>query len=318
MKPLITVIVPVFNVEAYIEDCITSILNQTYKNLEIIIVDDGSPDNSINLSKNITKGDNRVKYIVKSNGGLSDARNTGLREATGEFVTFIDSDDYIAPTYVERLYDVLIETAAEISIIALCQDIEGIIEHVVRSEQYLKIFTPQEAILAMYDKKDYFVVSLTVAQGKLYKRDLFNNISYPIGKKYEDSFTTYKLYKSSRKIAYLNDELYYYRIRKGSITNSGFSLANLDKLEMFEEKLTYISEYEDVSRKVRYAYCVELIRLSYQLRKHGQNNEKITEIRSNYRQLFQKVYKESNLKDRVKLVLYRYVPGLSISLSNRN
>lgn len=317
MSTLISVVIPVFNVEEYIEDCINSVLAQTYTNLEILIVDDESPDKSIELAKKITKDDSRVRYLVKPNGGLSDARNMGIKEAKGEFITFIDSDDYISPTYIETLHRLLTEQKADISAIALCQDVDGQLRSLVDSRKYLRVFSPKDILLAMYEKKDYFVVSLTVAQGKLYKKELFDNILYPVGKKYEDSFTTYKLYKASNKIAYLNEELYYYRIRQGSITNSGFSLSNLDKLEMFEEKLAYLSEYSEVIKKVRYAYCIELIRASYYLRNIEDAQERRSDIVERYKHLFWKVFSESDIKQRLKLVLYRYFLRLIICVSNR-
>ncbi|MGT2896310.1 glycosyltransferase family 2 protein [Streptococcus entericus] len=317
MEHLISVIIPVFKVEEYIEDCINSVLAQTYTNLEILIVDDGSPDKSIELAKKMTKDDSRVRYLVKPNGGLSDARNMGIKEAKGEFITFIDSDDYISPTYVETLHRLLTEQKADISAIALRQDVDGQLKSLVDARNYLRVFSPKDILLAMYEKKDYFVVSLTVAQGKLYKKELFDNILYPVGKKYEDSFTTYKLYKASEKIVYLNEELYYYRIRQGSITNSGFSLSNLDKLEMFEEKLDYLSEYSEVIKKVRYAYCIELIRAAYYLRNIEDAQERRNDIVERHKHLFWKVFSESDIKQRLKLVAYRYFPSIVIYLSNR-
>ena len=116
MEELISVVVPVYNVEKYIDKCINSIINQTYKNLEIILVDDGSPDNCGNICDEYAKKDNRIIVIHKENGGLSDARNTGIEVSKGKYITFIDSDDYISDNYVSFLYNLIIEYKADISI----------------------------------------------------------------------------------------------------------------------------------------------------------------------------------------------------------
>ena len=204
----ISVIVPIYKVEKYIHRCIDSIINQTYKNLEIILVDDGSPDSCPRICDEYAKKDKRIKVIHKENGGLSDARNKGVDIATGDYIAFVDSDDYIHP----NMYEVLIyELEKNNSDIALCKykivyekskittEIDGKFE--VYSLNNL------QALDSMYGKDG---VDFIVAWNKLYKKDLFNKIRYPVGKIHEDEYTTYKLLFASKNVIYIEYELYYF------------------------------------------------------------------------------------------------------------
>ena len=201
----ISVIVPIYKVEKYIHRCIDSIINQTYKNLEIILVDDGSPDSCPRICDEYAKKDKRIKVIHKENGGLSDARNKGVDIATGDYIAFVDSDDYIHP----NMYEVLIyELEKNNSDIALCKykivyekskiktEIDGKFE--VYSLNNL------QALDSMYGKDG---VDFIVAWNKLYKKDLFNKIRYPVGKIHEDEYTTYKLLFASKNVIYIEYEL---------------------------------------------------------------------------------------------------------------
>lgn len=221
MNPLISVIVPVYNVERYINRCIESIVEQTYSNLEIILVDDGTPDSSGIMCDEWAKKDDRIVVYHKQNGGLSDARNFGTDKANGELITYIDSDDYILPEYVEHLYNCLVEHNADIS----CCNFEY-----VYSEEREIGFNKNEELTginktsgknACHDlltSKNGFVY--VVAWGKLYKKHLLKMYQYPVGRYHEDEATTYKYLYSSDTVVLSEKKLYAYFQNQIGITHN--------------------------------------------------------------------------------------------------
>ena len=171
----ISIVVPIYNVEKYLERCIKSIINQTYKNLEIILVDDGSKDNCYNICEIYKKQDNRIVVIHKENGGLSDARNVGLLNSTSELICFIDSDDYVQKDYIEMLYNNLIEFKADISVCGFSHEREGQ-KSKYEKREYTETYDSQEALKKMINLNSNFSVC---AWNKLYRKKLFDNIEYP-------------------------------------------------------------------------------------------------------------------------------------------
>lgn len=231
---MISVIIPVYNVEKYIKECLDSVINQSYKDLEIILVDDGSTDRSGIICDEYAFKDNRIKVIHKENGGLSSARNIGMKIATGEFFTFIDSDDYIATSMIEELYNALIDTSADLSICNISRKsyfekniVKNIIVH--KKEKTLMLLLKEKQIQ-------------TSACAKLYKKCLFDDIYYPDGKLYEDFGTTYKLIHRAQRIAHINTPMYYYRFNEVSITKSRFTNKHLDYFDISEELCFFIEK----------------------------------------------------------------------------
>ena len=309
---LISVIVPVYNVEDYLEECINSILSQTYTNLEILIVDDGSTDNSLAILQQFSQRDSRITIFTKENGGLSSARNCAIDEAKGEYFTFIDSDDYIEENYIEYLMKSLIDNEADISIVNSYHMINGKRKDIINNDGSVSIFSRREVLEKMYSKKNDFIGILQSAQGKLYKKELFNNIKYPLGKKYEDAFTTYKLYLNSKKIVYTNLALYAYRIREGSILRSGYSLSNLDVLEMFEERINILESNGYDTKTDRYYFCNKLLKERVLLSIHSFNVNKNRELIEKYKIIKNDIWDLLTRKEKVKLTLLeiiaRYAP----------
>lgn len=243
MIDLISVIIPIYNVEKYLNECIESVVNQTYRNLEIILVDDGSPDKSDSICEKYKSQDSRIKVLHKQNGGLSDARNHGMNIASGKFITFIDSDDFVDEQYIEELYIALKNENADMSI---CNYIrfstkEEIIKNVNNS--VLNVFDSRECFLKYFDKN--YQSSIVVAWGKLYKKEYWNDIKFPVGKLHEDEFTTYKLIYKSKKIVYINKKLYFYRNNSASITGELFNIKHLDAIEAFENYITFFNNKKD-------------------------------------------------------------------------
>lgn len=228
--PLISIVLPIYNVENYLCTCIESVLSQTYKNLEIILVDDGATDSCGKICDEYVEKDKRIVVYHKENGGLSDARNYGLERCKGQYITFIDSDDYIDPDYIDYLYSVLIKYGTKMSI---CQhkvhydngkikDLGHMGDEKLNSKKCL-------------ERMLYHDVIDTSAWAKLYRTDLFENIRYPKGKIFEDIGTTYKLMLASGQIACGYEAKYHYIFHENSIVNSSFSVKKLDMIEMTDE-----------------------------------------------------------------------------------
>lgn len=309
---LISVIVPVYNVEDYLEECINSILSQTYTNLEILIVNDGSTDNSLEILQKFSQKDSRISVFTKENGGLSSARNYAIDRANGKYFTFIDSDDYIDNNYIEILMKGLIDNDADISIVNYHHVIEGKIKNFINNDGTISVFSAKEIIEKMYSKKNDFIGMLQMAQCKLYKRELFDNIRYPIGKKYEDAFTTYKLYLNTTKIIYINKSLYSYRIRTGSITQSGYSVSDLDVLEMFEERISILKERGYNTKTDMYYYCIKLLKEKAKLNLYNPDSKKSQECSDKYKNIRSIIWNLLNIREKFKILgiqfISRYAP----------
>lgn len=243
MNDLISIIVPVYKVEKYLNRCVDSILNQTYRNLEIILVDDGSPDRCGEICDEYSRLDDRVKVIHKENGGLSDARNAGIHIAQGEFFSFVDSDDWVHQEYIERMHELLKISKADISV---CNFLRTSKEEekteIIKTE--LHEFSNLEGLKHLSGR---FYVQLVVAWGKLYHRELFKEIRFPFGKIHEDEFTTYKLIYEAKKIVLTTEQLLYYWQRKDSIMGRGFDIkSKLDLIEAFEGKIEFFKNIGEV------------------------------------------------------------------------
>lgn len=236
--PLISIIVPCYNVERYLPKCIDSILSQTYKNIEIWLVDDGSPDNCGKICDEYAEKDNRIKVIHKENGGLSDARNAALDMMNGEYVTFVDSDDYVATDYVEIMYNLIVKYNAQIAVTLHICFYEGMEpKQDTCNGDKIRVFSREEAIQNMFYQKDFD----TMAWAKIYHRSLFaDEIRYPKGWLYEDLPTTYRLMEKCMKIAFCNYKGYYYLLRYNSIEGQPFKPAKYEScmniVKLFEEE----------------------------------------------------------------------------------
>ena len=261
MDEKISVIVPVYNVEQYLERCVDSIINQTYKNLEIILVNDGSTDNSGQLCDELAKKDDRIRVIHKKNGGLSDARNVGIDEAEAELVGFIDSDDYIDEDMYEVLINNLKAANADLSMCGHYDVYNNVPESQVSDKKTWEL-SPQEAIKMVMEAK---ILSVT-AVNKLYKKSLFSEFKFKIGKIAEDAFIMIKLLDKCNKIVATNEKKYYYVHRENSITTQKFSLKFLNVIEAYEQNKEIILEKypelkEVAQMRMNWAYFYVLDRL---------------------------------------------------------
>ena len=223
----VSIIIPVYNVEKYIMKCINSVFEQTYKNIEIILVDDGSIDKSGEICDEIVKDNNDVIVIHKENGGLSSARNSGIEMATGDAIFFLDSDDYISSSCIENCVSMLINNNADISIVQMCYISEFMNEEIINTEkEKIEVLSCQEAIEASL----YQIKYSCCAPAKLYKKEVIGDLRFPLNKLSEDLATCHLLFNNANKIVYSNIYGYYYRQHENSIMHS-FNVNRLDAIE---------------------------------------------------------------------------------------
>ena len=234
--PLISVIVPVYNVEKYLNRCVNSIANQTYKNLEIILVDDGATDSSGKLCDQLASQDERIKVIHKMNGGLSDARNVGLSNANGEYICFIDSDDWIEKNYVQYLYELMLDNSCEIAGCSYrkCEDICKESESAISYES--KVYGKEEAMSLLIDN-----LIQQVVWNKLYKKSLIEDIAFAKGKYHEDEFWSYQVFARISKYVETSYIGYNYFQRADSIMGEQYSLKRLDAVEAKSQRQEFLN-----------------------------------------------------------------------------
>ncbi len=221
--PVVSIIVPVFNVKSYVSECVGSLCRQTYTNLEILLVDDGSTDGSGEVCDEYADRDERIRVIHQANRGLSGARNTGLDNVQGEYIAFVDSDDLVSPNYVETLYELLMRYDADIAACAYIkvttEQLTNIREKVLSLDNVREICMPSVKLLKQWHGK--YKQQETVAWNKLYCRDVWNGrkkIRFPEGRNHEDVLISHLVVQSVKTIVLTTEILYFYRIRKGSIT----------------------------------------------------------------------------------------------------
>ena len=261
MDEKISVIVPVYNVEQYLERCVYSIINQTYKNLEIILVNDGSTDNSGQLCDELAKKDDRIRVIHKKNGGLSDARNVGIDEAESELIGFIDSDDYIDEDMYELLINNMKNANADLSMCGHFDVYNNVPEAQVNDKKTWEL-SSKDAIKMVMEAK---ILSVT-AVNKLYKKSLFSDLKFEVGKIAEDAFIMIKLLDKCNVVVATNEKKYYYVHRENSITTQKFSTKFLNVIEAYEQNRKIIlekyPELQDVAQmRINWAYFYLLDRL---------------------------------------------------------
>ncbi|MCT1377438.1 glycosyltransferase family 2 protein [Microbacterium sp. p3-SID337] len=239
--PLVSVIVPVYNIETLIEACVRSILRQSYRNLDIILVDDGSTDCSRSICEGIALTDDRVRVLSKANGGLSDARNHGIQNAWGEFITCVDGDDLVARHYVQSLMGPLLKTEADLSTIGFLRVREGFEDtSATRSGVGYEVLAREEALERLFLQNGL----TTSAWGKMYRRSAFEGIEYPRGAIHEDLPVTYRLIARSRATAVIHGVGYFYVQRSSSITGRADYGRRVQAVRFAEEAVEFCRREE--------------------------------------------------------------------------
>ncbi|EOE6412148.1 glycosyltransferase family 2 protein [Enterococcus hirae] len=307
----ISIIVPVYKVEKYLKKCVDSILAQTFSDFELILVDDGSPDNSGRICDDYAKKDARVRVVHKQNGGLSSARNAGIEVAKGKYLGFVDSDDYIAEDMYELLYKAIIKEEADLSICGIYDVYEGkdpIIKPTIK-----KTVTAEEALLLILQGN---IISVH-AVNKLYKRELFSTIRYPEGKYHEDSFIIVDLLNQCHKVAIDSEQKYYYYHRLGSINTENFSEKQFEFIEAWENNEIKLKDRSQEIKKaahqrVCFANFLVLDKIIVaNVTDRPETKEIVSYLRHNFRfimenEIFTKSRKFSTLLLMISLHLYKF------------
>ena len=239
MLPLISVIVPVYQVESYLDRCVSSITRQSYSNLEIILVDDGSPDKCPDMCDGWAAKDGRVRVIHKANGGLSDARNAGLAAAKGEYISFVDSDDWIAPDMLQKLYDAMQRDDSDIAACTVRMAWEDDTPDRLLTVQKNCVLEPSQAQAALLRE----TLLKQPVWYKLYRRGTISDIPFEVGKYHEDVYWSYQAVGRARRVSVIDYVGYYYFQRTGSIMGAGYSLKRLDAIEAYERRYRYLASY---------------------------------------------------------------------------
>ncbi|MBD9011972.1 MAG: glycosyltransferase [Ruminococcus bromii] len=297
MNPLISVIVPIYNVEKYLARCVDSIVNQTYKNLEIILVDDGSPDRCPQMCDDYAEKDSRIKVVHKKNGGLSDARNAGMAVATGEYISFIDSDDYVSDDFFECLLDVMNKENSDIAECSVVKFYDDNRFDEISDDLSVKTYDTQDAMSALIAENPFH----QHVWNKLYKTELVKDIPYAVGKLNEDEFWTYRVFGRANKVARLNKTMYYYFQRNSSIMGVGYNIRRLDALEGKANRQKYIeNNFPDLSTQAKidlYGSCMFAYQSVLKFMS-GAEKKKALELIRKYRKMYNLSFDEIKLADK--------------------
>ena len=311
--PTISVVVPVYKVEAYLHRCVDSILRQTYRDFELILVDDGSPDNCGQICDEYARTDDRIHVIHQANGGLSAARNAGIDWAfagsDSQWFTFIDSDDWVHPEMLERLLNAAERNNTAVSVCGYGET-EGKDPAVEPETWNCQCVEPEWFYVNHF-------INATVAWGKLYRRELFETIRYPVGKLHEDEFVTYKLLVESGRIAVMAAPLYAYFVNLSGITKKGWSPRKLDAWEAYEQQIAFFEERQDADM-VRFRYRGYLenalvnLRAAQDSNADGRYDKEIKFIEDRIRSVIRRAWKKGVLSFREDFdLLYRFYPLLT-------
>ena len=308
----ISIVVPVYNVEKYLGNCIESILNQTFKNFELILVDDGSTDNSGKICDIYEKKDSRIKVIHKNNGGLSSARNAGLDIARGKYIGFVDSDDSIHPEMYEVLYNLIEKYKSDISCCnyKYTYDISNQNHEELNLNEVIEM-SNIESIEKLYDKD--LGVKLVVAWNKLYHKRLFDKIRYKVGRLHEDEFMAHRILYNSKKITYVDNELYYYLQREGSIMSQISYKRKVDALLSKSDRMMFCNKVglTSMSDNICKTYEFEFFNLYKQLLNEGSENAEF--LKERRRDFILNLYillrqKDIHIKEKISCLIFAISP----------
>lgn len=303
----ISVIVPIYNVEEYIDICIKSILNQTYKSFELILVDDGSTDNSGNICDEYKRIDDRVHVIHKKNGGLSDARNFGIEYAKGEFLYFIDGDDFIEVDTLESMIKLIMKTDSDIAICNMVRYYgEGDID---------KFYNPVDEIKILNNDYRFETLRQPSVCNKMFKSVLFSNIKFPLKKYYEDTFVYHELLFKANRVVLTGKNSYYYRSRRGSIISGGYNEKYFDFIEAVYLRAVFLDE-NNIHKYADEAYLhlySSLANVYKNIEVDGTEIKSMLErSKAKYNVAFKRIIKDNHfsVKQKFRFFILRYYPKI--------
>ncbi len=314
MNELISIIIPVYKVEKYLRNCLDSVINQTYKNLEIILVDDGSPDACPQICDEYEKNDDRIKVIHKENGGLSSARNAGLDKCTGEYIAFIDSDDYVDKMYIEKLYRAAKDKNAQMAICSFFY---------VNEKGNLKKGTKLENKIVSGDEKmNYIYVNpstcVDVSWGKLYHKNIWNNLRFPVGKIHEDVFVSDLTFNNANAVCFVAEYLYFYLQRNNSTSGKLKSNKTKNSLNLIEANILRFGRVDKNSKFFDWAVMQLLDSYVTVFRRVKHDKKLRNEVRENFKVKYNDFKKcKFTLKKHIKYLLFNYFPIIFIIMKTK-
>lgn len=317
MNVALSIIVPVYRAEQYLVKCIESILNQTFDDFELILIDDGSPDKSGEICDIYARKDSRIKVIHKQNGGASSARNAGLEIAKGEYIGFVDSDDWIHKEMYYTMYQLAKERRADI--------VQCRFKEIFKEEEDEEIqdavvheYTPLEAMQKIYGELG---ITTIIVCNKIYNRKLFEKNRFEEGRICEDEIIIHELLKDTNKVVDIEQELYYYMQTSNSVMRSMFSIKKMDYLLALERRLVFFKEIgdKDLIENTWLSYGNTLIYIYYEMWKNKLKNPRIKIlIKQKYKICYMDIKdnKKANIREKIKFRLFRYVPQICCRVVN--
>lgn len=309
VKDKISVIVPIYNVEKYLDRCVKSLINQTYKNIEIILVEDGSPDKCPEMCDDYATYDSRIKVVHKENGGLSDARNVGIEISSGSFIAFVDSDDWVEKDFIEELYSNIKRENADISIVGYALIWDSGKEITYGDNNDYLVYNQEDAIKELLKQKKF---QCMVCQ-KMYKREIFSDIKFPYGKIYEDVAVGLPTFLKANKVVFSGKPKYFYYQREDSIVNEKFNENKLFFLDCCKEIIDYSNKHNKIFDKEAYNFYLRaLLMLLLQLYSDVRTrNSEICkqlekEVRKNKKHIFVNPYIDFKKRIALFMILVRF------------
>ena len=309
---MITIVVPVYNVEKYLSRCVDSILDQTYTDFELLLVDDGSPDNCGKICDEYVKKDDRIFVIHQKNGGLSAARNTGIdwfyKQNRSNYITFVDSDDWLHPDYLKILLNGITENHVEISV---C-DFQRVIKeppHKYYDRLNFELTSPEAFLLNHFWQYNY-------ACGKIYHKRLFEDVRYPVGKNFEDTYTTYKVLHKCEKLAYTDIQLYYYFQNEQGISHSPWKPSELVIFDAMQEQMQFYKE-KNLQKAFDKEFQLFVNHHAYQIVRIKENKEDLKKnkaILKEIKKALRKYLKENKAIFNVHNMTYSYEVAYPITM----
>ena len=307
MSELISVIIPIYNVEQYLEKCIDSILVQTYRNLEIILCGDGSTDGCGAICDRYAALDSRIRVIHKVNGGLSDARNAGIEAARGSWYVFIDSDDFITPDTIERMYAAAVSTNSQIAVCNMVRIYDdGVTE---------PFYCPAQEQRLLAGEKRFETLKQPSVCNKLFRADLFDGVRFPKGKFYEDTFVYHIFAHRAESIVLTGHDGYFYLSRKESILGQPhYTDRYFDRIEAVYRRVLYLIEHQVpyYAQEACESLYADVRRGSQYISRTESNAEKFRQMWSWYDTAYRHLMRhpDTSLKMKLRLILLKYVPKL--------
>lgn len=309
MELLVSVIIPVYNVENLLQRCVDSVIKQTYSNLEIILVNDGSTDQSGVMCDDLKTRDSRIVVYHKPNGGLSDARNHGIERANGELIIFLDSDDWMDLSTIEKLYKLMKISDADISI---CNHIATSNENEKPNQLNYEVYeySNLEALLELYGKRS---VQMAVSWGKLFKKQLFETVRFPLNKIHEDEFVIHHLLYQAHRVVYTSEPLMFYWQRPDSITGVGFNFKKkMHAIEALNERLTFFNSIGEQALVNKTYRSLFIQYLSIEQQKNEEYSEAIQDDFKHLRKVMRE--RKFDLIFTIYYKLYNVFPNLMLTI----